>query len=181
MHPEASEAHAVDQQLLSPAVLPPFPLEQAAGEKAGFGSQLLHTLCCGLSHQLPEQDCPMPLALMVGVAVEQGDTVRRFAHSEGHHHALAQYAHSANAPLEGSPQAVAFGARIGLHDPGMPLETAIKLLGASLHRLAIDLQHCLLISSGQGSQHHHLPCRSVLCPILARLLGVGLACLPIML
>jgi hypothetical protein len=90
----------------------------------------------------------MPLALMVGVAVEQGNTIRRFAHSEGHHHALAQYAHSASAPLEGSSQAIPFGSGTGLHGPGMPLGAAINLLRASLHRLAIDLQHCLLISSG---------------------------------
>lgn len=132
-------------------MLPPFPCEQVAGEKAGFRSQLLHALRDGLSRDLAQQGRAMPPALMVGVAVEQRDTIARFAHSKGHHRAIAQYAHHATALQQSCAQALAFAAGTGLHRPGPPLLAAIKLYRASLHGLAIDLQHCLPISSGQGS------------------------------
>jgi hypothetical protein len=156
-HPEATEAHTVDQQLLAPAVLPAFALKQAKGEKAGLRAQLRQPFSGGLAGNLLQQGAAIPLALMGWMAVEQGDTIDRFAHSKSCDLAIAIAVHQSSPSLQNRPQGIAFSTTSGLPCPGVPLLRAVELGGASLHRLAIHLKDGLLISVFKGSQPLHLP------------------------
>ena len=156
-------------------MLPAFPHKQAAGDEASFRAQAGLALQFGLFAQGPQQGGAMSLALMAGVAIEQGDSIGGFAQSECDHCAVVQAAHQSLPMFETGAKAVGPGSINGLGCPGMPLKVAVELGRASLHRLAIDLQGGLHISIVQGSQHLHLPVGSVFragfSPNCARLAG----------
>ena len=162
-------------------MLPAFPYKQGIGEEAGFRAQACLALQFGLSAQGPQQGGSMSLPLMAGVAIEQSDAIGRFAHSECHHRAVVQAAHQSLPMLETGVKAVGSGSISGLSCPGQPLDVAVELSGASLHRLAIDLQGGLHISTVQGSQQLHLPVPLCSEPDSRRIAAGWLAEAPLML
>ncbi len=152
MQAEAAEVDSVDQQLLLPARLPALAAEQRPREKAGLGAQAGDALLAGVLLQGQQQPAGMALMLMGGPAIEQGDAVGGLTHGEGGNRSVHRTAHQALPPLQAAEQCGA----AGLMRPGGTLIGGVELGAATLHGLAIDLPHCIVIAALEPAQRLHV-------------------------